>query len=375
MSDLRERGTHVSFIARRESLYLDLARVFASVAVLLDHTLAVFDLPWAPDLGHQAVVIFLVLSGYVIANVAETREATPRMFLVARFARLWSVLVPAMVLTVICDLIGHKFGLYQQSYVWSPIDHPLVRLAAALSFLSESWVSIQPFSNFATWSLSIEFWCYMIFAAWIFTPPGRIRVITVGVAMCFAGQKGLLLLPIWLMGVTLQKSRVLRSLHAVAGITLFFGGFVLFCWTLGSGMYADIQHAMERVEGPWLARQLDEARAFPYDWLLGLSLAVHLAGARTVVNQIPLEWIGGPVRWCAGISFAAYLFHMPLLHVFAAFLPRDQGLLGLGLTVAIIAMLGSYVERTKHWWRRWLNRLVDGLLEARQAHASQTEGV
>jgi len=78
-------------IGQRESVYLDLARTFAALAVLLDHAIPLFDLPWIADYGHQAVIVFFVLSGYVIANIAETREATPRAFLVARFSRLWSV--------------------------------------------------------------------------------------------------------------------------------------------------------------------------------------------------------------------------------------------------------------------------------------------
>ena len=46
-----------------------------------------------------------VLPGHVISNVADTRERGVG-FAVARLARLWSVLVPAMVLTVVCDVVA-----------------------------------------------------------------------------------------------------------------------------------------------------------------------------------------------------------------------------------------------------------------------------
>src|ERR1700712_2326164 len=70
---------------RRESIYLDLVRSLAAFAVVIDHAPTVFDLPNIPRWGHQAVMVFFVLSGYVICHVADTRETTLRVFLVARF--------------------------------------------------------------------------------------------------------------------------------------------------------------------------------------------------------------------------------------------------------------------------------------------------
>jgi hypothetical protein len=52
------------------------------------------------------VVIFFVLSGYVVAFVADTRERTWRAFWVSRFARVYSVALPAPLLTHL--LIGPK---------------------------------------------------------------------------------------------------------------------------------------------------------------------------------------------------------------------------------------------------------------------------
>ena len=148
-------------IGHRESIYLDIVRAMATLIVMLAHIRQLFDLPWIQDFGHQAVMVFFVLSGYVIANVADTRETTPRGFLIARFGRLWSVAVPAMALTVVCDMVGRTFGLHPAVYNLVPIDYPLIRLGAVLTFLSESWVSIVPFSNFPMWSLSLEFWYYI----------------------------------------------------------------------------------------------------------------------------------------------------------------------------------------------------------------------
>lgn len=54
------------------SLYLDAVRFLAALVVLLHHTWPLlfpdFPLPWP---GHSAVVVFFVLSGYVIAHASR----------------------------------------------------------------------------------------------------------------------------------------------------------------------------------------------------------------------------------------------------------------------------------------------------------------
>ena len=84
-------------------------------------------------------MVFFVLSGYVISHVADTRETTPRAFLTARFARLWSVLIPAMLLTIACDVIGRNLGHNPAAYAIVPANLPVVRVGAVLGFLSETW--------------------------------------------------------------------------------------------------------------------------------------------------------------------------------------------------------------------------------------------
>lgn len=346
-------------LGRRESIYLDLVRSLAAFFVVLDHAPTLFDLHSVPRWGHQAVIVFFVLSGYVICHVADTRETTLRAFLVARLARLWSVLVPAMVFTVACDVIGRTFGHNPAAYALVPVNFPLVRVGAALGFVSESWVSIQPLSNGVIWSLCAEFWYYIFFAAWVFAPTRRVRVAAVLVVTLLAGHKALLLLPIWLMGVALQRSRALRRLNPTTNVALSAGGLLIVSWVLAAHAYDPAIKAMESLVSPWIFTQLAQARVFWFDWVLGLAVAAHLLGARTVASKLPLEWIARPVRWCAGVSFAAYLFHMPLLYFWASFLSPDQGWLAIALTLAIIAMLGHTVERSKGWWRNHLNRVAN----------------
>ena len=78
-----------------------------------------------------------------------------------------------MVFTVACDVIGRTFGHNSAAYALVPVNFPLVRVGAALAFVSESWVSIQPLSNRVIWSLCAEFWYYIFFAAWVLHPRER----------------------------------------------------------------------------------------------------------------------------------------------------------------------------------------------------------
>jgi peptidoglycan/LPS O-acetylase OafA/YrhL len=337
-------------ISKRESLYLDLIRALAAFFVVLDHAPTLFDLPNAPRWGHQAVVVFFVLSGYVICNVADSRETNPRTFLIARLARLWSVLVPAMALTMVCDFVGRNLGNNPLAYGDVPHNLSIIRVSAVLIFLSETWVSIQPLSNQVVWSLCCEFWYYILFAAWTFIPPGPIRRLAIATAALLSGFKALLLLPIWLMGVALQRSQRYRRLSSTMAMAMYFGSLAVIVCILITHAYNPAIALMGGLVGPWISTQLAQARAFWLDWVLGLTIAAHLLGARGLAERMPLERFAKQIRWCAGISFAAYLFHLPLLHLCAAFLPKSAGLPAIGITLLAIALLGPRVERTKSWW-------------------------
>ena len=351
-------------ITPRESIYLDLVRAAASFIVLIGHAASMFDLPNAPLWGHQAVMVFFVLSGYVICNTADIRERTLRVFVIARFARLWSVLVPAIALTIACDLIGRRFGAYPDAYANVPADLPLIRTVAILTFTSETWLSIQPFSDGAVWSLCVEFWYYMLFAAWCFLPRGLVRTAAICLAALMGGHKALLLLPIWLMGVALQRSTSLRRLNPAANLILFVSCGATVLWIMATRAYDPaIQFANAHLPA-WLMHQLAEVRVFWLDWLVGALVAAHLLGAKTVMARLPVERFATPVRRLAGVSFAAYLFHMPLLNLCRAFLPANQGLLAIALTSLAIALLGPPAERSKRWWRQILNRIANAALSA-----------
>src|ERR1700728_1064570 len=93
------------------SLYLDLIRFSAALVVFIEHfrerTKHTFSRLWNDhpflsthlfSYSQTAVIVFFVLSGFVIAHVLATRERTPLEFAASRFGRLYSVVVPTLIL-------------------------------------------------------------------------------------------------------------------------------------------------------------------------------------------------------------------------------------------------------------------------------------
>jgi peptidoglycan/LPS O-acetylase OafA/YrhL len=125
---LRRRSSRIVFgasrsgaLTRQTSVYLDLIRFTAALIVFLGRTSGqrmTGGLPWpiAPSMN-EPVTIFFVLSGYVIAYVCDRKERSSSTFIVSRAARIYSVALPARILTFSLDSTGRSISphLYNAS--------------------------------------------------------------------------------------------------------------------------------------------------------------------------------------------------------------------------------------------------------------------
>ena len=149
---------------REFSVYLDGMRFFAAALVFLTHSYLIYPVDSLLfKVGHEAVIIFFVLSGFVIAYVTDTKESTLRDYALSRFARIYSVALPAVLLTVCADYIGqsHNLASYPHDYIAN--DFWIVRFLSSLAFTNELWlVSIQSFSQVRS-SKAVNL-CFMITA-------------------------------------------------------------------------------------------------------------------------------------------------------------------------------------------------------------------
>ena len=156
------------------SIYLDLVRFAAACLVYLYHSnqrLLTTDILPASNFGHGSVIIFFVLSGFVIAYIADTREKRFSAFTASRISRIYSVAFPAVLLTIALDAAGRH--LYPALYEY-PFDNFFVRGLASIFLLNEVWfVSITSFSNVPYWSICYEMWYYVAFGMLTFCLDAR----------------------------------------------------------------------------------------------------------------------------------------------------------------------------------------------------------
>ncbi|WP_338769364.1 acyltransferase [Massilia sp. METH4] len=350
-------------MSREFSLYLDAVRFLAALMVVVYHMnmrwLSTAILPLSGH-GHAAVMVFFVLSGYVISYIHARRENTPAEYWASRLSRFYSLAIPVVLATPLLDMAGEALrpDIYQG---WTTHGLAPVRIVTSLAWLNEIWtISIMSFSNTPYWSLCYEMWYYIMFAVWVFTR-GRTRVLLLAGCALVVGPKILLLAPVWAMGVVLHRWQFLQRTSFAAGLALFIGSLVAF----GLFQHYELTERgsawMRGLVGEALHHQLTFSRFALTDYLLGLIVAANFVGARAIAPMLgrvllPLE---RPIRWLAGYTFSLYLMHQPLLLFFGAVIDGDpRGPLYFfavfGAILLAVWLAGSVTEGRRHLLRAWL---------------------
>lgn len=347
------------------SSYLDILRFGAAFVVLLSH----FAYPrftegrylWVRELnlGSDAVVLFFVLSGVVIAFSAQHKDATLQAFAFNRLTRVMSVALPALVLGFMLDRLGVRlFPDFYASAFYNPISL-LEQLARGLTFTNE-WAghATRLGSNGPFWSLSYEVGYYALFAvAWYLG--GAIRAVLLLLGAVLLGPNILLLMPSWLLGVWIWRCIDAGRLPSQAAALLMVGfaplAYVLAMWLDVPETLSSITLATFGLDGFYALRFSDE---FIWNGLLGLCVALHLLGVATLVADDTTRPQPSAVSWLAGGSFSLYLIHYPLLQFLAPALPNIAPMLDdvalLGLTTLLCYLFAHVFERSLKWQRAYI---------------------
>ncbi|HKU64615.1 MAG TPA: acyltransferase [Rhizomicrobium sp.] len=326
------------------SAYLDLLRITAAALVFLGHlswrdVSGGFLWPLQPY-GHSAVIIFFVLSGFVISFTADTKERTLLDYSAARLARLYSVVLPALILTLICDAIGtaHNPGVYYMDRE----TEPFWRLLAGSLFLTQSWNHVSLLSNDPYWSLPHEFWYYAIFAAATYLR-GKQRICAIAASSLIAGPGILLLGPIWGAGVIAYRMTKRITVGTIGAASIW-----------GVTTIAGVMVGIANIT-PDIPTSLYLPNAYSWwDFVLGVLVAANIFSASFL--SFGLAPIQRPIAYLAGMTFALYLFHLPLLHLAAAYMPQGltvtmRGLIAAVFALSIIYALSFITEGQKRRWK------------------------
>jgi peptidoglycan/LPS O-acetylase OafA/YrhL len=372
----QEHSTVASFL-------LDFIRALAAIAVLFSHARVLFLQSGGPDTpslpirlfymasgyGHSAVMIFFVLSGYLVGGsiVRSLQQGrwSWRQYLLARGARLYIVLIPALLLTVALDALefSRSHGLLGnpdtgQAIISSVTIHQNTTVSVFLANLFFLQTILAPTlgSNTALWSLANEFWYYLIFPCLylgfkkLYTLPTRIIYISLALLMLiFVGKEIALYFSVWLLGALLALApRMPQGLHTRAAGTM--SGLVLL------GVLGAVALGRLSTEG---VGKIAVAVAFvPWlSWLLS---------KKSPMRSGPLVRL---VKNLAGCSYTLYAVHLPFLIALRACWTYERPwpatlmsclqVLGVcATTLGLSWLLSRVTEARTDTLRKWLDRCL-----------------
>ena len=353
---------------RRHGLFVyDAARAIAALAVLASHarSLVLLDAADQPPLslparivfaatglGHQAVVVFFVVSGALVTRSLLRMQAgvwSPADFAVARLCRLLLVLVPCLLLGALEDRLGLSGATATYGALGTSATVVADRLAVGtlvgnLAFLQGMVVPVFG-SNVPLWTLSVEAWCYA--GAFCVFAVGRAPRQPVQAAVCivaFGLAAAVVLTPAFWQLVPLWAVGAASAVHRPRpGRRASFGDVGTTEKPSAGQAGRSRALALIALVGATLA-----ARSFggEHQAFADYALALVAAGSLTVLST----WTPRPgiavrtLRRLADLSYSLYLSHIPLLALCASWalqgrrLPFEVGSVALATFLALVAL-------------------------------------
>lgn len=324
-------------LSRRVQVGLDAARALAAIYVVLHHVAEKNQIENTFGVlvmfGQQAVVVFFLLSGFVIFANERQRALQPSGYYVRRLRRIYPMLIATLALSTILCL---EDGTFRDKFSLAELFGTL----AALQDLSKSkpGVIVDPFlGNGPLWSLSYEITFYLAFPwvlrLWARTPRRANHLI--GATCCL-----------------LTVVYILAPNHFALVGAYFLSWW---CGAMAANAYLDGQRRVRALAVPlgWLLAQCAIAavafgqfdfvsvNAFPCLLLqhfisAALLLVIFFGPAGEGFVELaaltPALW-----RFLASISFAIYLFHYPLLITWRA-AGTVSGQIGAALLLVAVAI-------------------------------------
>lgn len=352
-------------LARPLSLYLDCCRLLAALLVVVSHY-GPFGVitrgadAWVPDLGREAVMVFFVLSGFVIAYTTEQKNQSLRAYCLARCTRIYSVALPVLLLSFLGAGLLVALGEADTERFYQ-LAKPWLYLPLHLLFMGELWtISETPPLLAPYWSLGFEVWYYVLFGA-LFYLRGRRRLVVGGSLFLLLGPKLWLLLPVWASGVLLyrwQKTHTLARRPALLG---WLATLVLLAAFKLSGLDTGLRE-LARATWPFPAVPLKSADRYLADYLVCLLVLANFWCARHAGFTRLLRF-ERPIRALSAYTFTLYLVHALVIGLWLGLYAHDPAS---GADVALLSVLivlatwglGQLTEHRRHWFQAGFERLA-----------------
>jgi peptidoglycan/LPS O-acetylase OafA/YrhL len=290
----------------------------------------------------------------VIAHTTSVKKRTMKEYAVARLSRLYSILIPAIILTALCAYLSYIVApdIFLEYY---NRGYHVMRLLLASIFANEFWFrSAAPPNNSPLWSLGYEFWYYMLFGIIYFWNKKRriwygILLITIIVLI---GPKILLLMLVWLFGwIAYHFCKI--SLPMPIARVLFV--LLLSIATILSTILPELPYQIG--DTPFYF-----SNQFFSDWILGLIVAMALCLLPTQQEQqFGTSIMLKRFRLLGNLTYPIYTFHYPVLVLIYCISIKCKSLSILWLisiALVVCVLLGLFFESLKSRWDKLFYRLI-----------------
>jgi len=263
-------------------------------------------------LASEAVVIFFVLSGYLVGGsvlrAVRLGRWSWRSYLTKRMVRIYIVLLPALLLGVILDRIGLHHATPGSVYL-TPSGIQLIttyelgeRLRLLTVFGNALFLQdiLVPYvgTNASIWSLANEVWYYIAFPFMVLASVKatklwtRVTYVLIVVALLwFIGLRISLQFPVWIAGAALlYVPQKLSERQARSGVS---ASFLLLILTMGGVRLLHFRPI-----------SADYTLAIVTAVFLYFTIQVHAPAKRGVYKTV--------AGFASRISYSLYLFHLPI---------------------------------------------------------------
>lgn len=339
------------------------AEFFPGLRAIAEPSLAYQGLAFFTGFAHQAVVLFFLISGWLVGGSLMAKIGRPQAlqaYAIDRLSRLWTVLIPTFLLMLL-------FGVLAGQLLPNTIDYSRSNSYSLLSFAGNlvglQTVTMAPFGgNFPLWSLANETWYYLMFPLLLVlvtaaTPARRALAMLSLVAIALALPYDMTLyFLIWLLGAVCSRVRVDCS-HAARWLMLAaFCGLAAYFRMTG---YNDDMNAA----------------SFPQDLIYSLVFLLFLCSMHVKADpdSSRLARVRRGATFFAEFSFTLYVFHIPLirlmqyvgLKVWGGYRLSPDNWIDYGIYFSLLGVIlvlsyGSYLLFEAHTptVRRWLKELL-----------------
>jgi peptidoglycan/LPS O-acetylase OafA/YrhL len=316
-------------------------------------------LKYIPNRGHDFVILFFVLSGYVIAaTVDRKRSHGLREYTLDRLARVYSVAIPALILSSILLIVFGINGHEQET----SYPKEILNLLVNIPFLGQIWWEMNlPFQNGPYWSLCYEAMYYVAFGLFTYLK-GAKKWISLFLFSIFIGPKILILMPCWALGAMAYYSR--DKIKLKTSTALFFAAIfpIIIAVSLHSYEFGiKVRNWIPDITGNYYSL-LGFSDYFVADYVTAMIVAINIYAMRYVRIKWPQN-LQALIKNGASMSFTLYLMHMPFIFLILRFTERDERgyLIFFTGTVGVLYvchLISKFTEVRKNQLREWLDKKI-----------------